>query len=489
VAFSGHLIRHLLDSDMPSLGLELRTIARLSIPVALAQLGMTAMAAVDTLLLGHVGVDELAACALGNVWEWTWLCLGFGLVMGTEALISQAHGRGDGPATALALQRGIVLAGLASVPIGVALVLTRQGLELLGQDPSVAALAGRYNLYKLPVVPCFLVYTALRQYLQGRTLMAPATIVMWLGNGLHVPLSLALIFGFGPISALGIRGAAIAESITFVLLVLGLVGWICRHRLHDGAWRPWSRESFEPRGLLQAARLGVPVSMQIAFEAWAFSLAALMAGWIDRDAIGSHQIALNLAVLSFMLPLGVSQAASTRVGNLIGAGDGRGMRQAVKASLLLGAGVMLLPALGFTLLNAELPRLYSSEPGVVAVATQLLPIAAAFQLFDGTQVVAGAMLRGMGRPDGGAALSLIGYYVIALPLGYVLGLVMGFGLVGVWIGLAVGVITVAGTLVALLARTARRPLLALQLDIERVSSAPPDSSDVLAVEPKGSIAA
>jgi MATE family multidrug resistance protein len=156
---------------------------------------------------------------------------------------------------------------------------------------------------------------------------------------------------------------------------------------------------------------------------------------------------------------------------------------------VLGAGVMLLPALGFTLLRAELPRLYSNEPGVVALATQLLPIAAAFQLFDGTQVVAGAMLRGMGRPDGGAALSLIGYYVIALPLGYVLGLVLGFGLVGVWIGLAVGLVTVAGTLVALVARPARRPLLALQLDIERVSSAPPESVDVLVVEPKGSIAA
>jgi multidrug resistance protein, MATE family len=452
---------------MPSLGLELRTIARMSIPIALSQLGMTAMAFVDTLLLGHVGVDELAACALGNVWEWTWLCLGFGLVMGIEPLISQAHGRGDGPATALALQRGIALAAITSIPIGIALVLTRQGLELLGQDPAVAALAGRYNLYKLPVIPCFLVYTALRQYLQGRTLMAPATIVMWLGNAFHVPLSSMLIFGLGPVPALGIEGAAIAESATFLLLVLGLICWIRQHRLHDGAWRPWGSESLELRGLLQAARLGAPVSMQIAFEAWAFSLAALMAGWINRDAVGSHQIALNLVVLSFMLPLGISQAASTRVGNLVGAGDALGMRRAVKASVLLGAGVMLIPAILFTLLRAELPGLYSDEPGVVELATRLLPIAAAFQLFDGTQVVAGAVLRGMGRPDGGAALSFIGYYVIALPLGYVLGLVLGLGLVGVWIGLAVGLVAVAAALSALVARTARCPLVALQLDIRR----------------------
>jgi MATE family, multidrug efflux pump len=440
---------------------------------------MTTMAAVDTLFMGHVGVDELAACALGNAWEWTWLCLGFGLVLGIEAQVSQAHGRGDGPATALALQRGIIIAGLVSVPICIALAFTRQGLELCGQGAHIAALAGRYNLYKLPVIPCFLVYTALRQYLQGRTIMAPPTIVMWLGNAVHIPLSYALIFGVGGLPALGIEGAAMAESFTFVLLVCGLVGWIRHYRLHEGAWRPWNHEALALHGIARALRLGAPVSLQIGCEAWAFSIAALMAGWIDVDAVVSHQIALNLAVLSFMLPLGVSQGASTRVGNLIGAGDTRGMQRAIKASLLLGASVMLLPALIFTLLRTELPRLYNQEPGVVGLAAQLLPIAAAFQLFDGTQVVAGAILRSMGRPDGGAILSLIGYYVIALPLGYLLGLVLHVGLVGIWIGLAVGLVTVAGTLLLLLRRTAQRPLFALQLSRERAGAATVATDDLL----------
>jgi MATE family multidrug resistance protein len=464
---------------MSSFGIEMRCIARLSLPVALSQLGMTTMAAIDTILLGHVGVDELAACALGNVWEWTWLCLGFGLVLGIEALVSQAHGRGDGLATALALQRGLIVAALVSVPICIALAFTRQALELCGQDAHVAALAGRYNLYKLPVIPCFLAYTALRQYLQGRTLVAPPTIVMWLGNAVHLPLSYALIFGWGGVPPLGIEGAAMAESCTFVLLVCGLIGWILRYRLHDGAWRPWSREAFALHGIARTLRLGAPVSLQIACEAWAFSGAALMAGWIDADAVVSHQIALNLAVLSFMLPLGVSQGASIRVGNLIGAGDTQGMQRAIKASLLLGAGVMLLPALAFTLLRTELPRLYNDEPGVIVLAAKLLPIAGAFQLFDGTQVVAGAILRSMGRPDGGAILSLIGYYVVALPLGYVLGVVLHVGLVGIWIGLAVGLVTVAGTLLLLLRRTARKPLFALQLSRERACAPSVVSDDLL----------
>src|SRR5262245_15090904 len=150
---------------MAALRVELIRIARLSVPVALSQLGMMTMGAVETLMVGHLGPTELAASALGNVWEWTWLCLGLGLVMGIDPLISQAHGRGDGPGTALALQRGLVLGVIASLPICLCLAYTREGLLLLGQEPAVAELAGTYNLFKLPTVPCYLIYSALRQYL------------------------------------------------------------------------------------------------------------------------------------------------------------------------------------------------------------------------------------------------------------------------------------------------------------------------------------
>lgn len=446
---------------MPTLGFELKTLARLSIPVALSQLGMTAMGAIDTLLLGHVGVDELAAAALGNVWEWTWLCVGYGLVLGSESLISQAHGRGDGAEAALALQRAIVVALLASVPIGAALCWTREGLLLLGQDPGLAELAGRYNAYKLAVVPSYLIFAALRLYLQGRTLMSAPTIVMWIGNGVHLLLSSALIYGWAGLSPRGIEGAAIAESICFVLLVLGLAAWIRAFHLHAGAWQPWSRQSFCRLG--RVLRLGLPVSLQIGFEAWAFSIAALMAGWLERDAVSSHQIALSLALFSFMIPLGIAQSAATRVGNLIGAGDGWQMRRAVSAALLLGAAVMLVPALVLLSLRNELPRLYSEDSAVIASAAGLLPIAAAFQMFDGLQTVAGGILRGMGRPDAGAVLSLVCYYVFALPLGYLLGSSAGLGLRGIWLALALGLVVLSVSLLLEVRRCASRPLAELQL--------------------------
>jgi MATE family multidrug resistance protein len=431
---------------------------RLSAPVALTQLGVMTTGIVDTLMVSRLGVKELAASALGNTWQWSFLSMGLGVLMGLDPLISQAHGRGDHAATALALQRGVVLALLVSVPICLCLVFTREGLLLLGQEPEVAELARRYNLWKIPTVPCFLVYSAIRQYLQGRTLMGAATWVMWLGNALHVPLNWLLIFGHLGAPALGLVGAGLASSVMTAFLVVALTLWVRVFELHRGAWRPWDRESFAGRGLLQMLRLGVPVGAQISLEVCAFSLATMMAGWLGTAAVASHQIVLNMAALSFMVPLGVSQAAATRVGNLIGEGDGLGMRRAVRGALLLGAGVMVFSALLFSVLRFQLPRLFTEDTAVVLFCAQILPIAAAFQLSDGTQVVSGGVLRGMGRPNAAAAVNLIGYYALALPLGYFLGFRCGLGLVGVWTALAVGLTTVALALLVWVRRTARRPL-------------------------------
>jgi len=419
------------------------------------------MGVVDTLMLSRLGVTELAASALGNAWQWTWMSFGLGLVIGIDPLISQAHGRGDGPGAALALQRGVVLAVAISVPIAACLWHSQAALTLLGQEPAVAELAQHYNRFKLPTVPCFLVYTALRQYLQGRTLMAPPTWVIWGANLLHVPLNWALIFGHAGFPALGVAGAAIASSLS-TLLMLACLALVTRLLgLHEGAWRPWGRDSFDLAGLRHVFRLGLPVGLQLGFETCAFACATLMAGRLGRASLAGHQIVLNLASFSFMVPLGVSQGAATRVGNLIGAGDRDGMRRAVRAGLLLSVLVMSCSALTFSLFRFQLPRLYSDDVQVVALAAQILPLAAAFQLFDGLQVVAGGMLRGMGRPDAAALVNLLGYYVVALPLAYLACFSWQRGLPGIWLALAVGLMVVALALLVWVRRTARRPLAAV----------------------------
>jgi MATE family multidrug resistance protein len=442
---------------------ELRTILRLSGPVVLTQVGLMMTNVIDTLMVGRLGVTELAATALANMWQWTFLSFGFGLVMGIDPLVSQAHGRGDGDGIALAFQRGLVLAVLVSVPISVAMLYTREGLLALGQDPRTSELAATYNLWKLPTVPGFLIYTALKQYLQGRTIMAPATWVMWIGNAVHVIANYALIFGHFGLPALGLTGAAVASSITTTIFAAGLAGWAGAFRLFHGAWRAWDRVSFSIRGVLRVARLGVSVGAHVWLEGTAFSVAAMMAGWISTAAVATHQIVINLAGLAFMVPYGISQGAATRVGNLVGAGDHAGMQRAARAALAAGVGAMAVSAVLFVVFRTGLPRLFTTDLEVIALSAAILPIAAAFQLSDGAQGVAGGILRGLGRPDAAVVVNLFGYYTLGLPAGYWFGVRGGYGLSAVWMGLAGALTVVAVLLLYWVARTARRPLAELQV--------------------------
>jgi len=199
-------------------------------------------------------------------------------------------------------------------------------------------------------------------------------------------------------------------------------------------------------------RLGLPIGLQFGLEVWAFQLATLLAGRLGTVPLAAHTIVLNLASFSFMFPLGISMAASVRVGNLVGQGDLRAARRSALFALALGAGVMSLFAMTFYFLRWRLPALYGADPQVTAAAASILPIAAGFQMLDGTQVVASGILRGLGRTRPAAVANFVGYYLLALPLGWLLGLRHGQSLAGLWWGLATGLAVVAVGLLAWILR-------------------------------------
>lgn len=446
--------------------LELRTLVGLSAPVAAAQLGMMTMGVIDTMMVARVGPGPLAAVALASTWAWSSGAVAQGIVQGMDPLVSQAHGEGDGDAMGLALQRGLVAAGLVTIPL-VALWLATEGVFLaLGQDPVVAGLAEDYLIARLPSALGFNVFLALRQYLAGRTLTRPAMWVMFACNVLNVFLNWVLIFGNLGAPALGLVGAGLATGITNVLLPIGLFLWIRHFRLHEGAWRRWDARSFSLAGLGRYLTLGLPVGVQLGLEANAFTVAMMMVGWMGVTELGAHQIVMNLASFTFMVPLGVSIGASARAGNLIGAGDARGLRVACRVGFLVGGGVMAIAAICFVAFRQALPTLYTNEASVVAMAALLLPIAGAFQIFDGVQVVGAGLMRGMGRPQAGAVVNLLGFYAVGLPLSYALAFRMDLGLVGIWWGLAAGLGGVAIMLVAWVSRTNRQSLATLRVRVD-----------------------
>jgi MATE family multidrug resistance protein len=425
---------------------EISTLVRLAVPVVGTQVLAMTMGAVDTIMLGSVGPHALAAAGLGSTCIWGTLVIADGLVRGIDPIVAQAHGARDGDSAALALQRGAVIAIGISLPLAVLWLFAEQFLIATGQDPQLAALAQAYVLVQIPSIVCHTVHMALRGYLQGRGIMNPALWVMLFANVVHIFGNWVLIFGHLGAPALGVIGAGIATSCTRALALAVLIWMTLGLRLHEGAWRTWSWEAFSPAGLRRVLALGLPVGMQVGLEVWAFQIATLMAGRLGVTELAGHQIVLNMASLTFMVPLGIAIGASTRVGNLIGAGQGEQVQRAAWVAFGLGAGAMGLFGAVMIGLRDLLPRIYTADPQVIAVCAFLLPIAAAFQVFDGTQVVGCGILRGMGRTRAPAVATLVGYYAIALPFAWWLGLERGLGLAGIWWGLCLGLVVVASAL-------------------------------------------
>jgi MATE family multidrug resistance protein len=373
-----------------------------------------------------------------------------GFVLGIDPIASQAFGAGDRRRLDSALGSGIAMALLASVPIGALWLITEPLLRLFGQAPELARGAQQFLLPQIPGLPFLLVFLAAKQYQQARGIVLPAMWITFAGNGINVVLNWLLIYGKWGLPALGVTGAGLATALTHVFLA-GTLLLSMRRRGGPQSWRRCWRDGWRRAALAAVARHGTPVGMQLGLEVWAFQATTLLAGRLGLVALAAHTAALTICSVTFMMPLGVSLAAVVRVGNLIGS---RALRVAKRAAwVALGAGGTVIAMSGLMLLLArfQLPRIFSTDPAVVGAAAAILPAAAAFQVFDGLQVVGGGVLRGMGQTRPAAVFNFVGYYLLALPLAWWLGFRLDLGLRGIWWGLALGLATVAILLVSWIA--------------------------------------
>lgn len=427
---------------------EVGPLLRLAIPSIIAQLGQVMLGVVDATFAGRLSVQALDAVTLGSVWQVGTMMPLAGIVMGLGPLVSQAHGAGQKEQLGLALQRALILAAAMSLLVAVSWSYSEQGLLWLGQDPELSRMAALYVRTQLFSAPCFLIYSALTNYLSARGIVRIGIVTMVVANLFNALAAWALMLGHLGFPALGIRGAALATGLTELLLPCVTALLIVRLKLHQGAWVPWSRRVLEQKALLRQLKLGLPIGLTLALELWAFQLGTILAGRIDHIALGAHAIALNLASLSFMVPLGFSMGTSTHVGQLIGAGEAERAQRAAHTALKLLASYALCAGGMFVLARGFLPGLYSTDPHIVSAVASVLPIAGAFQLFDGLQAAGSGILRGMGKAQLTAVYNLVGYFAIGIPLAFYLGLHTTLGLQGIWIGYAAGLGFVAIALVS-----------------------------------------
>jgi MATE family multidrug resistance protein len=393
---------------------EARTLVKLATPVVITQIGTMLMGVVDIIMVGHVGVDALGGASLGRVWVFGTLLIGMGIVMGIDPIVTQAHGARNPARMGIALQQGMVLALLVSLPIAGLWLLTRSVLGLFGQDAELSRMAEGYVLVQIPAIPFFLFYSVLRSYLQGRAIMRPAMWVAILANVFNVAANWVLIYGHFGFPAMGLVGAGIATAMTRAIMFFGLLAFTLWFRFYEGAWVGWSSKAWNLSGLREVLHYGIPVGLHIGLEIWAFQTATLLSGRLGNEQLAAHIVALNLASLTFMVPLGISIASVTRVGNLIGEGNPKRAQTSAWAALGMGAAVMAVAAVIFIVFRGVLPRIYTED---------------------------------MGRTRPAAVFNFVGFWVLALPLAWWLAFYRGMGIAGIWWGMVLGLGAVALMLV------------------------------------------
>jgi MATE family multidrug resistance protein len=420
---------------------ELRVMLALALPVVTIQVGIMSMGVVDTVMVGHLSPQALAAVALGNLYFFVPSVFGMGTLMVLDPVVAQAVGAGDAPSVARGMQRGVLLALLLSIPSAVLLLLAEPVLALLHQPADVVPLAARYSERLAPGVLPFFLFIVFRQSLQalGRTRPIVGTIVA--ANLVNALLNWVLIFGHLGLPAMGVAGSAWATTLS---------RWLLCFALPALSWRtvaphlyPLRREIREIAPLGRMVRLGTPIGAQYVLEFGAFALVALMMGWLGTRQMAGHQVAVNLASLTFMVPLGVADAASVLVGRAVGRGDPHGARGSARAALLCAAAFMSCTAALFLAVPGWLAGLYTGDITVLGVAAVLIPIAGVFQVFDGLQTVAGGILRGLGHTRAPMLVNLFGYWALGLPVSAYLGFVRHVGPAGLWWGLVLGLGVVA----------------------------------------------
>jgi len=434
---------------------ELKSLVRLALPIAIAQLGLVSMSLVDTAVIGRVSVNDLAGAGIGRSIGFAAVVVGVGVTTGLEPMAAQAIGAGDhGKAwrSYVANLKGALLLWAPSIVAAFAVTLS---LPLLGVDAAVITRVRLYLLGQAPGFGLMLVFMSSKTFLQAHGVTRPALVGSVVANVVNLVVSNLLVrgddalraVGLGPIGlkGLGALGGGIAFSVSCVVLLAFVGGSALRYR---------SREPGPPVPLRRVYHLGVPVGLQLLAEMGIFSLVALLSGALGPEVASAHQVAIGMASFTFMGALGVSGATAVRVGHAIGAGTSP--RRAGILGIALGAAVMTVGAVAFTAFPRTLVSAFTSDERVIAIGVDLLRIAALFQLFDGVQAVAAGALRGAGDVRFPFVANVLGHWFVGFPVALVLGFAMHGGARGLWWGLTCGLVVVSVALAMRFASISRR---------------------------------
>jgi multidrug resistance protein, MATE family len=426
---------------------ELLPLLRIAGPVILAEVGWMSMGIVDTIMVGPLGPAAIGAAGMGSSLFTSIAIFGMGLMLGLDTFVSQSFGAGDTSSCRRWLHSGVWLAVIVTpLVMGLAWVLWLT-LDWWGLHPEIRPLVGDYLRVISFGAPPLLLYSAFRRYLQGMHVVRPIMFALISANLVNAGANWVLIYGHLGMPALGVEGAAWATTVARIYMAAFL--YVAIQREHRKRLEhPHVPMTPDIARLRQLVSLGFPAASQVTLEVGVFAAATALAGRLEPVSSGSHQIALNIASLAFMVPLGLASSSAVRVGHAVGARDPRRAVRAGWTALATGCVVMAIIGIVLFVWPAALIAVFTTDPRIVDIGVGLLAIAAAFQLFDGTQAVATGVLRGIGETRMPMIVNVIGHWVFGLPVGYALCFHFGWGVAGLWIGLSIGLVVTAVVLVA-----------------------------------------
>lgn len=429
------------------------------------------MSVIDTIMVGGLGPAAIGAIGIGSSAFYTFAIFGIGLLFGLDTLVSQSFGAGNLKDCHHSLMQGIYIALFLTVPLMAAFGFMPPLFRAVGVVSPVSELAGQFlRALSLSTLP-LLLYSAFRRYLQGLGHVRPIMFTLLSANLINWFFNWLLIYGRWQFPALGVVGSALSTTLArvYMALLLGIYVWLYERKsagrrlslreVVAGIVRPpdWAR-------IWLLLKIGAPAGGQILLEIGAFGIAGLLAGRLSATALAAHQIALNCASVTYMVPLGTASAAAISVGHAMGRAQPGLARRSGFIAIALAGIFMLCAAISFLAVPQQIIAIYTRAPEVVSIGTHLLALAAGFQLFDGIQTVATGALRGIGETRIPMYVNLGGYYLIGLPVGYLLCFKFQFGVFGLWWGLTIALILIAVVLLYTWARKSRSPsLLSLRM--------------------------
>jgi multidrug resistance protein, MATE family len=438
--------RRAVKSAWQALKLELPPMARLAGPVVLAELGWMTMGMVDTIMVGHVSPAAMGAVSIGGVLFYTVAVIGTGMMLGLDTLVSQSFGAGD----VMDCHRSLLNAVYLCVPVSLGLMgivwLFQPLLRSFGIDPAVLHDAIPFlRAIGWSIFP-LLLYFAFRRYLQGMNLVKPVMFALISANLMNLAVDWILVFGHLGAPAMGAEGAGWATCWSRVYMSSVLLGYIFYHerRFRTG----WLETPLKPdlARIRRLIGLGLPAAMQLSFEVGVFAAATTLIARLDADTLAAHQVAMNAASFTYMVPLGIGAAAAVRVGQALGRGDVAAASRSGWTATAMGAAFMCCAGVFFVLAPGAIVRIYTPDPKVLEVGISLLAVAAVFQLFDGVQAVTTGALRGAGDTRTPMICHLLAYWGLGLPVGYALCFRFHWGAVGLWVGLCLALIVIGSVL-------------------------------------------